>query len=164
MAYKVIIQKFEENELTPDDFRKSNFEKIRSKVDTDTIARNLERFVYNESLEECAKRGILKTWTSELYVIIYLQKLRMLLSELSRTKITHHSQCNQDNLKQEIKDIRSEREYNKFTSKLVASTDQYTCGRCKKNECTYYQMQTRAADEPMTTFISCIHCGNKWRG
>ncbi|KAK4436437.1 Transcription elongation factor TFIIS [Sesamum alatum] len=34
---------------------------------------------------------------------------------------------------------------------VQASTDQFTCGRCKKKETTYYQLQTRSADEPMTT-------------
>ncbi|GFH07213.1 uncharacterized protein HaLaN_01983, partial [Haematococcus lacustris] len=29
----------------------------------------------------------------------------------------------------------------------VASTDQFQCGRCKQRKCTYYQMQTRSADE-----------------
>lgn len=28
------------------------------------------------------------------------------------------------------------------------------CGKCKKRNCTYNQMQTRSADEPMTTFVS----------
>jgi len=39
----------------------------------------------------------------------------------------------------------------------------FVCGRCKKNETTYYQMQTRSADEPMTTFISCVNCGHHWK-
>lgn len=44
-----------------------------------------------------------------------------------------------------------------------ASTDQFKCGRCKKNECTYYQMQTRSADEPMTTYVTCVNCDNRWK-
>ncbi|KAG9145378.1 hypothetical protein Leryth_008305 [Lithospermum erythrorhizon] len=39
----------------------------------------------------------------------------------------------------------------------VASTDKFKCGRCKKNETTYYQMQTRSADEPMTTYVTCVN-------
>lgn len=52
---------------------------------------------------------------------------------------------------------------NKYFPKVEASTDEFTCGKCKNNKCTYYQMQTRSADEPMTTFVFCITCGNKWR-
>lgn len=37
------------------------------------------------------------------------------------------------------------------------------CGKCKKNNCTYHQMQTRSADEPMTTFVLCNECGNRWK-
>jgi transcription elongation factor S-II len=43
------------------------------------------------------------------------------------------------------------------------ATDKFTCGRCWKKECTYYEMQTRSADEPMTIFITCLNCGKHWR-
>lgn len=45
----------------------------------------------------------------------------------------------------------------------AAETDQFKCGRCNQRKCKYYQMQTRSADEPMTTFVTCINCGNRWR-
>ncbi|GAA95315.1 hypothetical protein E5Q_01972 [Mixia osmundae IAM 14324] len=44
-----------------------------------------------------------------------------------------------------------------------AKTDAFKCGKCGKRECTYYQMQTRSADEPMTTFVCCIVCNNRWK-
>ena len=34
-----------------------------------------------------------------------------------------------------------------------AETDQFKCGKCKQRRCKYYQMQTRSADEPMTTVL-----------
>ncbi|XP_078278956.1 transcription elongation factor A protein 1-like isoform X2 [Rhinoraja longicauda] len=37
------------------------------------------------------------------------------------------------------------------------------CGKCKKKNCTYNQVQTRSADEPMTTFVFCNECGNRWK-
>lgn len=43
------------------------------------------------------------------------------------------------------------------------ATDMFKCGKCKKRICTYYQQQTRSADEPMTTFVRCLNCGNHWR-
>ena len=42
------------------------------------------------------------------------------------------------------------------------TTDIYTCYKCGKKKCTVYQMQTRSADEPMTTFVTCLVCENKW--
>lgn len=42
-------------------------------------------------------------------------------------------------------------------------TDMFTCGRCKGKSCTYNQLQTRSSDEPMTTFVFCNDCGNRWK-
>lgn len=36
---------------------------------------------------------------------------------------------------------------------LVSEEGAYTCGKCKKSKTTYYQQQTRSADEPMTTYL-----------
>ncbi|KAJ1962932.1 transcription elongation factor TFIIS [Dispira parvispora] len=46
---------------------------------------------------------------------------------------------------------------------VAAETDQFKCGRCKQRKCTYFQMQTRSADEPMTTFVTCTNCQNRWK-
>lgn len=43
------------------------------------------------------------------------------------------------------------------------TTDQFRCGRCGQRKCTYYQMQTRSADEPMTTYVTCVNCNNHWK-
>ncbi|XP_059837023.1 transcription elongation factor A protein 1 [Hypanus sabinus] len=42
-------------------------------------------------------------------------------------------------------------------------TDLFKCGKCKMKNCTYTQVQTRSADEPMTTFVVCNNCGNRWK-
>ncbi|BAT22697.1 putative transcription elongation factor SII [Yellowstone lake phycodnavirus 3] len=60
----------------------------------------------------------------------------------------------------------------------------FKCGKCKSVKTTYYQMQTRSADEPMvrftlsyilamalltflslsqTTYVTCKGCGNRWK-
>ncbi|GKC65537.1 transcription elongation factor TFIIS, partial [Tanacetum coccineum] len=44
-----------------------------------------------------------------------------------------------------------------------ATTDEFICGRCGKRKCTYYQLQTRSADEPMTTFVTCVNYDNHWK-
>lgn len=44
-----------------------------------------------------------------------------------------------------------------------AETEGFQCGRCKQRKCRYRQAQTRSADEPMTTFVTCVNCGNRWK-
>ena len=39
----------------------------------------------------------------------------------------------------------------------------FKCGKCKSKKTTYYQMQTRSADEPMTTYVTCMECANRWK-
>ena len=66
----------------------------------------------------------------------------------------------------------NERNQNKYTPVIEASTDTYECWKCKAShpnnremytQCSYYQLQTRSADEPMTTFVTCIKCGCRWK-
>ncbi len=51
------------------------------------------------------------------------------------------------------------------TNKDVCTTSQFTCPKCKKNKCVYSQFQIRSADEPITSFITCLieGCGHNWR-
>ncbi|KAI0942698.1 hypothetical protein AcW1_003259 [Taiwanofungus camphoratus] len=46
---------------------------------------------------------------------------------------------------------------------VQAETDAFQCSRCKQRKCRYRQAQTRSADEPMTTFVTCTVCNNRWK-
>ena len=39
----------------------------------------------------------------------------------------------------------------------------YTCKKCKCKKITYYELQTRSADEPMTAYFTCLNCQNHWK-
>lgn len=39
----------------------------------------------------------------------------------------------------------------------------HQCKKCKSRKTYSYQLQTRSADEPMTNFVTCADCGNRWR-
>lgn len=44
-----------------------------------------------------------------------------------------------------------------------SATNTLRCGRCSSTTVTYYQLQVRSADEPMTSFCTCVSCGHRWR-
>lgn len=52
-----------------------------------------------------------------------------------------------------------------FNDKKINTTDQFKCPKCKNNKCVYFQLQTRSADEGITSFITCISegCGFNWK-
>ena len=57
----------------------------------------------------------------------------------------------------------AERDKASYSRKATASAQMY-CSACKKKtNCDYYQMQTRSADEPMTTFVTCLECDKRWK-
>jgi transcription elongation factor S-II len=64
---------------------------------------------------------------------------------------------------QELADKQLIREQKILEGNKRMATDEYKCNRCHKRECTYYEMQTRSADEPTTIFITCLNCGKRWR-
>jgi transcription elongation factor S-II len=67
-------------------------------------------------------------------------------------------------IKAEIKKIEDQNLFNmKGAGNVQAETDAFKCGKCHQRKCTYYQMQTRSADEPMTTFVTCTNCNNRWK-
>ncbi|XP_069080220.1 transcription elongation factor A protein 3-like isoform X6 [Pleurodeles waltl] len=68
----------------------------------------------------------------------------------------------------ELKELRSTLTQEAIREHQMAKTggtqsDFLQCGKCKKKNCTYNQVQTRSADEPMTTFVLCNECGNRWK-
>jgi DNA-directed RNA polymerase subunit M/transcription elongation factor TFIIS len=56
-----------------------------------------------------------------------------------------------------------QREVASLGKKVKATSNLFRCGRCGKSETTYFEMQSRSSDEPMTTYISCVNCGCQWK-
>lgn len=46
---------------------------------------------------------------------------------------------------------------------MAGTTTLFKCHKCKGTICRYHEQQTRSCDEAMTTFITCMNCGNRWK-
>lgn len=69
-----------------------------------------------------------------------------------------------ESLKKELEEIKKKNLFNaQGATQERAVTDRFTCGKCKEKKVSYYQLQTRSADEPLTTFCTCENCGNRWK-
>ncbi|KAF7232858.1 hypothetical protein EG68_10030 [Paragonimus skrjabini miyazakii] len=93
-------------------------------------------------------------------------RLNVLMGHVNPEKLA--SMTSEEMASKEMKDLRE-----KYTKETIedhqmavtggTETDLLTCGKCKQSKCTYNQVQTRSADEPMTTFVYCNHCGHRWK-
>jgi transcription elongation factor S-II len=166
-------RKIENSEL----FRSNIRAKINEKLNNEKHSINLEKGIFNYALKEADQRKIVKKWDNKHFVQIYLDRLRSIYTNLNDSIIEQisngtvkahviafmtHQELNPDKWTKLI-EAKAKRDANKFETNIAAATDTFTCRKCKSNQCTYYQMQTRSADEPMTCYISCCNCGNRWK-
>jgi len=151
--------------------------------DEATIDR-LERAILTASAAEAKKLYIPRNWKSQLFCDLYKSTARSVLwnihpkSPISNRRLLDRCRSGEFPLEniptmsaydmfpehwQELADKLLVREQKILEGNKSRATDEYKCKRCGKRECTYYEMQTRSADEPTTIFISCLNCGQRWR-
>jgi DNA-directed RNA polymerase subunit M/transcription elongation factor TFIIS len=157
----------------PDVLRKKMRTRLNQVVKDELLSENIEIGVYNYAIQQSTEKKIIKKWSNPLFCELYLSKLRSLLNNLThdfvhsskephRIAFMNHHELNSEKWKEMLYKKEKREEY-LFSSKLAANTTDFTCFKCKGNKCMYYQLQTRSADEPMTTFVTCVNCENHWR-
>lgn len=144
----------------------------------------IEHHIYNYTIDKCNKELIYCSWNNNLFKLTYIDKFKTIISNLDPEYGVENNQIVQlikdkkiisenivylDYTKlypkhwQSIIDEKIKQEEMQKERVMLQATEMFTCYKCKKNKCTYYELQTRSADEPSTTFITCVNCGNKWK-
>jgi transcription elongation factor S-II len=158
----------------PEAFRQNICQKLQEIVEDEKMAINLEKGVFNYSIKEAGTRKIIKKWENPSFTQLYVDRLRSIYLNLKNEYLLHqikteeitpkslasmtHQELNPEHWKEFI-DKKIKRDATKYSMNIEASTDMFTCKKCKSKKCTYYELQTRSADEPMTIFVSCLDCG-----
>jgi DNA-directed RNA polymerase subunit M/transcription elongation factor TFIIS len=113
-------------------------------IDIDWKSLPFQEMVRNRAISLYGVRSLLETMTPEEFV--------------NTSEVDRHPERWMDKLRQA-----AERDKALYSRKTTASVQMY-CSACKKKtNCDYYQMQTRSADEPMTTFVTCLECDKRWK-
>lgn len=168
----------------PEKLRKRIVSEIQKYVESEKKSRNLERAIFNWSIDNGKEKKIITKWCKKEFCDIYLTKVYSILSNLNCNSGINNQYLaeaiNSGKIKsfkvpymthqelfpkhwEKIIETKILRDKSKYEINLEAATDAFKCWKCKKRKCTYYELQTRSADEPMTTFVSCLSCGNHWK-
>ena len=161
--------------------------KIRSKfkkiIDDSDIIEDLEKGVVSFAINTASQSNIDLSWDNNDFLKIYLNKCISLYSNLDDTSYIKNKRLKERLLSGEFKaydladmdrvrlfpeiwkKLLDEKQKSKFKYKKDkgGATNKFKCSRCKKKECSYFELQTRSADEPMTVFVTCLNCGKRWR-
>lgn len=145
---------------------------------------DLERGIFNCSLDEAKRRRVHRVWENPEFQTLYDITAKRTISNLDSASYLGNTRLMErlregeflphDIAFMNYSELFPERWGNmietaiKREAKMLevdksAATDMFRCSKCGKRECTYYEMQTRSADEPMTQFIRCLNCGKQWR-
>ncbi len=167
-----------------DDFRNNIVKKLNKIVEDMSISRNIEKSIYNYIIKISKQNNIERSWNNYVFKNLYLTKCRNIHSNLdSNSYIKNKNFLNRvknnsidyknianinvyDIYPENWKDIleqKIKKDKLKYELKPEAMTDAFKCRKCGSRSTSYYEVQTRSADEPMTQFITCLDCNNRWK-
>jgi transcription elongation factor S-II len=151
---------------------------------TEAQIADVERGIYNATIDEAEKYGTRCHWENPIFVDIYKTIARRvvvnldpasyignkrLLVRFKEGEFPPHRLAYMTPRElfpeawQELADEQLKRETTMLEGNQGEGCDLFKCRRCGKSRTRYWEMQTRSADEPMTVFIRCLNCGKEWR-
>jgi len=167
-----------------DEYRNKYVNFLNLVIDNITIAKRIERSIFNYTIDISVKKQIKKQWSNPYFKNLYLCKLRSIYANLKSDSYIQNKEFKQKVLSNEIDpktiatlsiydifpenwkalfDEKARKDKIKYEFKPQAMTDVFKCRKCGSRSCSYYEVQTRSADEPMTQFINCLECNNRWK-
>ena len=167
-----------------DKIRNSCVVKLNNIINDEQLSRNIEKNIYNILINNAIENNINRKWSNKIFLNLYLSKIRSIYNNLNKDSYVKNyylidkiknGDIKPDDLSKlsvyeihpenwrEIIDEKIKRDKMKYEIKPESMTERYKCRKCGSRKCSYYELQTRSADEPMTQFFTCLDCKNRWK-
>ena len=168
------------------ELREKMIEKFLILYDGDYKAsKNTEISCYNATIKFADEKGFIKKWENPIFKNTYIHKCISVFTNLDPNSYIHNSKLIEKVRSGEIKayevgnlssqelfpehwqEIKEQKErkdkmtYEIRTEQIVRGL--YKCKKCKGDKVSYYELQTRSADESTTLFITCCNCYYRWK-
>jgi DNA-directed RNA polymerase subunit M/transcription elongation factor TFIIS len=141
---------------------KETIEKLKEYVSSEFV-KAVEKSILNFSNEYAAINdtpfladSIYDTKLEEIInALCKLPELIKTIEDAEKIAFLRPDELNPDNYEKLLK----KKEIEEYKKNDVKSSSAFKCSKCKKSKCSVTQKQTRAGDEPATTFVTCLECG-----
>jgi len=158
--------------------------KLDKIICSEQISRNIEKSIYNYTINFAKEKNIQRDWNNKIFHKLYSSKIMSIYLNLDKDSYIQNinfldkvkeNKINSDNIGNlsvydiypenwiDLMNLKSKRDKIRYELKPEAMTSLFKCRKCKSRETSYYEVQTRSADEPMTQFITCLNCNNRWK-
>jgi len=151
--------------------RKDSLKNLEKIVDDKKIAQQVEESIYQWSLEYIETNMIPEFMSDNIYqdkVNEIIQNLdtkfnpnllkRIKSNKIDATKIAFAKP--EELFPEKYEEILKKKAIEKAKKENQASSNLFKCPKCKARKSRVEQRQTRSGDEPVTTFVTCLECGN----
>ena len=157
---------------------------LNNEIKNIKLSKSIEKGIYNYTIKLSKHKNIKRSWNNLIFNQLYISKVRSIYTNIKKDSYIQNESFLEriynnefdpekiadltiydifpDNWKTLI-DNKSKRDKIKYELKPEAMTTLFKCRKCNSRETSYYELQTRSADEPMTQFITCLDCGNRWK-
>ncbi len=167
-----------------DETRSKYVKLLMKQLPDESKCREIEKSIYNSTIIYSKTNNIKRLWTNPHFYNIYQAKIRSIYTNINSDSYIRNvsfkkkimdGEIDCSNISKlsaydifpenwkELIDEKLKKDKLKYELKPEAMTDIFKCHRCGSRSCSYYEVQTRSADEPMTQFINCLDCGNRWK-
>jgi hypothetical protein len=135
------------------DYRNKGLASLRNVLSKEQNITTIEKYLYAKCDED-----------EDIYKLILYQTINDINSGIKLTKILENIKNNKINWNHPCfeTEIFEETEQNNFIiNPFEVSEGVLTC-KCGSSRVYSYQKQSRSADEPMSTYATCMQCKSKW--
>ena len=140
-------------------FFRENVKQKFNVLTSSNFGTNIEIGIFNYSIKEATQNSVTKQWNNPLFVLIYINRFRTIYFNIKHStyfqnyimenykkprNIAYLTQyeMNPDKWQPIINKLKIQNE-NTYDKQLQVSSE-FTCSKCKSNNCSYYQLQTRS--------------------
>ncbi|AGE57812.1 transcription elongation factor S-II [Acanthocystis turfacea Chlorella virus NTS-1] len=168
---------------TPEEIRLKAQNMLLAVAEDEKTATYLEKASWNYSVDFCRKREIVLNWSNFAFRNIYTQKILSVRYNIRlRPDILEQMKAGTASIKQfvyakpyEICPEKWEEAFEQAAKRTLRFSDascidpdsmpdgMLQCRKCGSKKTSYYEMQTRSCDEPMTVYARCHACTNRWK-